>query len=74
MRPGHCAPEKAQMGESAHRSFGCFNEAGALCPGKGWNSSNQQYRLTGFNEAGALCPGKGCFSRMFLILPMTTLQ
>ena len=37
-----------------------FNEAGALCPGKGMRSGENVIRTErGFNEAGALCPGKG---------------
>ena len=45
---------------------GGFNEAGALCPGKGRGRVRRRRdRAARFNEAGALCPGKGlrsCFS------------
>ena len=34
MRPGHCAPEKAGCRTRCGASTSCFNEAGALCPGK----------------------------------------
>ena len=37
-----------------------FNEAGALCPGKGRSRRRKERRpVPRFNEAGALCPGKG---------------
>ena len=60
MRPGHCAPEKVHPVSARSIPRACFNEAGALCPGKGsgvgrWNTA----AIWGFNEAGALCPGKG---------------
>ena len=34
MRPGHCAPEKGRDVERTVETLR-FNEAGALCPGKG---------------------------------------
>ena len=35
MRPGHCAPEKAAAARRSPPAPSRFNEAGALCPGKG---------------------------------------
>ena len=35
MRPGHCAPEKGFAYASGISVLHRFNEAGALCPGKG---------------------------------------
>ena len=34
MRPGHCAPERAEILTVPSPSPSRFNEAGALCPGK----------------------------------------
>ena len=59
MRPGHCAPERGPRTRSSLRASPCFNEAGALCPGKRrCGGLRGRGTRTGFNEAGALCPGK----------------
>ena len=60
MRPGHCAPEKGGRRGRYKVLWPCFNEAGALCPGKGAPQvARPQVGPARFNEAGALCPGKG---------------
>ena len=54
-------PRKRSRGRRTPRS-GCarFNEAGALCPGKGPPPTLfREGADRCFNEAGALCPGKG---------------
>ena len=59
MRPGHCAPEKEVGIRRDGRMKLGFNEAGALCPGKGIPGKCPGGSCRSFNEAGALCPGKG---------------
>ena len=39
MRPGHCAPEKGPTAYRRVATTSGFNEAGALCPGKGRRAS-----------------------------------
>ena len=55
MRPGHCAPEKGCMrARTSNTARARFNEAGALCPGKG-----AVKRLTGYcpEDKASMRPG-----------------
>ena len=58
MRPGQAAPVFAHTGGSRTWRIGCFNEAGAGCPGIPARSADRPPRRNPcFNEAGAGCPG-----------------
>ena len=58
MRPGQLTPENPPRSRSGWPDRDCFNEAGAINPGKRFRHRGRDRSGSRFNEAGAINPGK----------------
>ena len=58
MRPGQLTPENLGYKQRWLGLHFCFNEAGAINPGKPNTITDPSTGIVSFNEAGAINPGK----------------
>ena len=65
MRPGQLTPENRYWRIGKRKETKCFNEAGAINPGKRAEIDAQELDFPSFNEAGAINPGKRQRSPLF---------